>query len=770
MQQTLFKDNRYGSRKNTYIYKGTVKHRIYEDSNSGYRVLSVKTLDKKTITVTGNIGDVSSGVLYAFTGSWEKNKYGLQLKCYDVSVAYDDIKSKEQVISYLSSRLFDGIGEVMARKIYDKFGSESVHIIETEPERLTEIKGITQKKVEKLKKSFERNKQYRELTILLRKEGVTDNMIDRIYEKYGTNSLYVVKEEPYCIAYDVDGFGFKRADKIALAIDEKKYISTQRIQAGIYYTLNELCSRTGSVYAKFTSLSGGAKEILDTDYSKGYITNKMIDDCIADLCRDKKIILRDGGFYPARLYYNEREATKALVNLIKARPFHEFTSEQIKKEINLVETELCIKYEKEQVKAIINSLTSNVSIITGGPGTGKSTIINCILKIYKKLSKVKDEDIGQCAFAGVAVNRIMEVTGMEAKTIHRTLKVDGKTHRFQYNKDNRLPYKLLIIDEMSMVDLNIFSSLITAVKEGCKVIFIGDVDQLPSIGPGNVLRDMITSEKIPTVMLKTIFRQSKNSNIINNSHIINKNSGHIQTGDDFKMIPVDEEKGEREVFDIIVKVYEECMKEFDDVIVLTPCRTRSRVVSSESLNDVLSKSANPDNQEQTIFKKGDTIFHNKDKVIQIKNNYDKDVFNGERGYINRYYKDDDGTTAYVKFDEHEVSYDSPLELELSYAMSIHKSQGTESQCVIIPIINQNIFLLYRNLIYTAVTRAKSRVVIIYHKKAFVLGCKRTNQNHRLTNMENDIRVFYNTGSLKDYAEFSEKELKEVLNGKMEEVY
>ena len=212
------------------------------------------------------------------------------------------------------------------------------------------------------------------------------------------------------------------------------------------------------------------------------------------------------------------------------------------------------------------------------------------------------------------------------------------------------------------------------------------------------------------------------------------------------------------------------MEDYNDVIVLCPCRTRARVVSSESLNDELSKSANPDNQDKVIFKKGDTVFHNKDKIIHIKNNYDKDVFNGERGYIDRYYKDEEGTTAYVKFDDKNVTYDSPLELELSYAMSIHKSQGTESQCVIIPIIKQNIFLLNRNLIYTAVTRAKAKVVIICHKQAFVLGCQKTNQNCRLTNMENDIRIFYNTGDLKDYAEFSEKELNDIINGKMEEVY
>lgn len=767
--QTMFRnESNYNS--NTYVYKGTVKYRIFEAKDSNYRVLSVKTIDKKTITVTGNIGDISSGVLYAFTGNWEKSKYGLQFRCLDASVAYDDIKSKEQIIAYLSSRLFEGIGEVMARKIYDKFGSDSVHIIETEPEKLIEIKGITKKKVEKIKESFKKNMQYRELTILLRKEGVTDNMIDRIYEKYATNSMYVVKEEPYRIAYDVDGFGFKRADKIALAIDEKKYTSSQRLQAGIYYALSQICSATGSLYVKFTQLADESKKLLDTNYSLGYITDKMIDECISDLCRDKKIILRDGGFYPAKLYYNERESTKALVRLLKARPFHEFTREQVKQEINLVETEIGITYETEQVKAIINSLVNNVSVITGGPGTGKSTIINCILKIYKRLTKVHNNEIGQCAFAGVAVNRITEVTGMEAKTIHRTLMIDGRTHKFKYNRENKLPYKLLIVDEMSMVDLNIFTSLITAVKEGCKVIFIGDVDQLPSIGPGNVLKDMITSEKIPTVMLKTIFRQSKNSNIINNAHIINNNNGTIKAGDDFQMIPVSDDLGEKEVFDIIVKTYEKCMEDYNDVIVLCPCRTRARVVSSESLNDELSKSANPDNQDKVIFKKGDTVFHNKDKIIHIKNNYDKDVFNGERGYIDRYYKDEEGTTAYVKFDDKNVTYDSPLELELSYAMSIHKSQGTESQCVIIPIIKQNIFLLNRNLIYTAVTRAKAKVVIICHKQAFVLGCQKTNQNCRLTNMENDIRIFYNTGDLKDYAEFSEKELNDVINGKMGEVY
>ena len=727
------------------------------ESDQGYfKIAIIKTTDNGYVTILGYL-DLETDILYDFYGKWENSKYGEQFRVSTYSPYKDFIKTQENIISYISSRLFDGIGPVRAQLIYDRFGEDTIHVVEEEPEKLKVIKGITDRTVKLITESFQRNVRFRALTILLAKEGISENMIDKIYSKYGPDSINVVKNTPYKMAYEIDGIGFKKADRIALAADTTKYHSIQRIQAGIYFALKTDCDTSGNLYVNFARLEEISKKLLDTR-KDDHITRRELDMSLVTLCKDKKIILRNDQFYLAKYYYEERLSVTSLVELLNSSNEYNMKENEITAELSRIEKMNGITYSEKQKDAIINSLSNSVSIITGGPGTGKSTIINAIIQIF--MSRNKNASVKPCAPTGKAAKRMKDITQMNTYTIHRMLKVVGNSGKFFYNKDNPLEEDMIIVDEFSMVDISLFKSLITAIPCGkCKVIFVGDIDQLPSVGPGNVLRDMIESEYIPTVRLNEIFRQKKTSSIIVNAHVVNEGKGKFQMGDDFGFIRIGDDDSETDIYNMIIDTYKKCIEKYKEVQVLTPFRSRKYKISTESLNDQLSAIANSKNQDKVVFKKGESRFHVGDKVMQIRNNYNKKVFNGEIGTIIGYEKESKKIIGKVDFgDDRIVEYVSAEELDLAYATTIHKSQGSEYQCVIMPIIHQNIYFLNKSIVYTGMTRAKQNCIVLSDPSTWKVSCLKINNKQRKTNMSEDIRIMKNKGVLYDYAQFDRKNL------------
>ena len=761
----LSKQNSYDVERKLETIVGQLDSFLYNVEGVTYMVARIKTTENQIVTATGYL-PLNSGILYKIKGEWvEHPKYGKQLKVLDCDIYREFSMTKEHIVNYLSSRLFDGIGLIKAQQIYEKFGEESMSIIEKEPEKLTCIKGITERTVELIKASYAKNVQYRSLTLHLGTNGISDNLINKIYNKYTVNALNIVKNNPYQLAYEIDGISFKTADKIALKDDPSKYHSSQRIQAGLYFALQEKCAQTGDLYMNFVELENKASELLNT-ISGDIIADREVNNALRFMCQDKKIILRDENFYISRYYYEERSAVMETVDLMKEQNPFVFSSNNIEKEMKKIEKSEGIEYSEQQKKAIKTALQNSISIITGGPGTGKSTIINAIIKIFDKLT-TKDISIVPCAPTGKAAKRMQEITKKSSSTIHRVLEVNGETGKFIYNKDNPLPAGLYIVDEFSMVDISLYRSFISAIdKTASKVVIVGDKDQLPSVGPGNVLKDLLSSEYVPTVVLDKIFRQAMQSKIIVNAHKINQGDVKLEfCKDDFVWAKVNDNVDSATIFDYIVKRYKYEMDLTDTrPQILTPTRKNSRKISVDSLNPKLSEIANPKNQTLKIFEKNNMDFHVSDVVMQVKNNYSKMAFNGETGIISRLEMEGNKKIAIVDFgDNREIEYVSAEELDLAYATTIHKSQGSEYDTVIIPIVNQDIFQLDRSILYTAITRAKKRCVIIGTKKALLKAIKTTKSNNRRSNMANDLRKYYNLGVLQNHSEFDAEKLQKVLS-------
>ena len=757
--------NSYDKEKELDTIVGQLDSFLYNVEGKTFMIARIKTIDNKLVTVTGYL-PLNSGIIYSIKGEWvEHPTYGRQLKALDCDIYREFSLTKEHIINYLSSRLFEGIGEVKARQIYEKFGEESMAIIEKEPERLTEISGITDRTVELIKSSYAKNVQYRSLTLHLGTNGITDNLINKIYEKYGSDSLNVVRNTPYQLAYEIDGISFKTADKVALKDDPSKYHSSQRIQSALYFALQERCSQTGDLFINFVELERKASELLNT-ISGDIIADREINNALRFMCQDKKIILRDENFYISRYYYEERSAVIETVDLMKEQNPFTFSKKDIDRELEKIEKAEGIEYSEQQKKAIVLALQNSISIITGGPGTGKSTIINAIMKIFDKLT-VKDIKIFPCAPTGKAAKRMQEITKKEAFTIHRVLEVNGESGKFNYNKDNPLPAGLYIVDEFSMVDISLYRSFISAIdKTASKVVIVGDKDQLPSVGPGNVLKDLLSSEYVPTIVLDKIFRQALQSKIVVNAHKINQGDTTLAFNkEDFVWVKLPNTINSDEVFDYIVKRYKYEMDLSNSrPQILTPTRKNTRKISVDSLNPKLSEIANAENQNEVIFEKNNMSFHVSVVVMQVKNNYSKMAFNGETGVISRVELENKKKIAVVDFgDKREVEYVSAEELDLAYATTIHKSQGSEYDVVIIPLVNQDMFQLDRSILYTAVTRAKKKCVIIGTPKAFVKAIKTTKANNRRSNMAGDLRKYYNLGVLQNHSEFDAEELRRVLS-------
>jgi len=712
--------------------KGQIERITYTNDENGYTVAKVKVSGRKDlVTVVGTLLIPIPGEVIEMKGNWMNHpRYGEQFKVeHYKSLVPASVYGIEK---YLGSGLIKGIGPIMAGRIVKKFGEETLEVIENEIEKLAEVNGIGKKRIEMVKKAWEDQKEIREVMIFLQTHGVGSGYATKIFKQYGSRSIQVVKENPYRLATDIFGIGFISADRIAEKLGFARD-SELRAEAGILYVLHQLADE-GHVYYPYEPLVKKCQEILGVDRevivkALGAIAAaKMI--VVEDLKEDSEDFgEKDKAVYLAKFHLSETSIVTRMKTLIKSpKSIRKIDSD---KAIDWVQKQLAITLAKRQMEAIKCAAENKVMVITGGPGTGKTTIINAILKIFSKL-RVK---IMLAAPTGRAAKRMSEATGHEAKTIHRMLEYSIQKGGFQKNEEKPLDCDLLVVDEASMIDTILMHHLLKAIPPGATFILVGDVNQLPSVGAGNVLKDIIASGKMQVVELNEIFRQAKESLIIVNAHMINsgllpsfKSSG--QKLDDFYFI---EQEDPEEVLRIILELTKERIPRrfgfdpVDDIQVLTPMH--KGVVGAGNLNVELQKVLNP--VENGVLR-GGFSFRVSDKVMQVKNNYDKEVFNGDIGRITSI--DPEHQEITISFDGRDIPYDyTDLdEIVLAYAVSVHKSQGSEYPAVVMPILTQHYVLLQRNLVYTAVTRGRQLVVMVGTVKALAIGVRNDKTRKRYT--------------------------------------
>ena len=734
--------------------EGMVSDIVFKNEENGYTIAYLAN-ENDEITIVGCMPTLSVGESIEVEGKWVNHKtYGSQFEVNSFMPITPS--SLEGIYVYLSSGMIHGIGEKMAKRIVDKFGVDTLDIIQNTPERLTEVEGIGMKKVKQIQESYEENRELRNIIIQLSPYGITPNYCLRIYKKYKEKAIDIINKNPYRLAEDVRGIGFKIADEIASKIGIDKY-SPERIMQGIIYTLNQSLA-SGHTYLPKQILIEQSVKILGVE-------PKFVENGIMDLAYNQKVHLenKDGQIlvYLMMYYICENGVCKEIIKLSQ----HDIKDLHINidEEIKIVEKEDNISLAKNQIEAVKEAINNGVTIITGGPGTGKTTTINTIIKIFEN----NDQKVVLCAPTGRAAKRMSETSNKEAKTIHRLLEMgfgsDSEELVFFKDEEDPIDADVIILDEASMVDIILMYNLLKAVKLGTRVLLVGDSDQLPSVGAGNVLKDIIDSKVIKTVRLNEIFRQARESMIVVNAHKINNGEPlflNVKNKDFFFL----RKNTNEEILNEIVGLVSERLPNFykfdklKDIQVLTSMRKGDLGVNN--LNIELQKYLNPPNkykQEEEFAKR---IFRVGDKVMQIRNNYtrkweteDKSesgegIYNGDIGYI--FHIDKDKKTVYVLFDKVKLSaykYDELDELDHSFCTTIHKSQGSEFPVVVIPIVWAPPMLLSRNLLYTAVTRAKKLVVLVGDVRYLEQMIKNNRINDRYSNLSYKLNKFIKEGLL-----------------------
>ena len=701
--------------------KAVVEQIIFSNPDNGYAVLQVNTGDDWQ-TIVGTFPEIAIGTTLQCIGEWKNDKkYGRQ---FIVETWHEEVPSTiVGMEKYLGSGLINGIGPKMAHTIVKFFGAETMNVIENDIERLLQVPGIGKGRFNKIHTSWEKQKGVKDIMVFLQGNGVSAAYAAKIYKVYGKDSIKKVKENPYCLADDVFGIGFKMADAIASKMGYGKN-DPRRCQAGIIYTLNQLANE-GHCYAERIHLLKAAVELLQAEL-------QPITDALDALLLEQNVILDECAVFLPLYYYAEVGVANKLKRLLKDKSGGEFASRLNMKEIS---DKSKIDYDDVQVAAINEALKSKVMVLTGGPGTGKTTTT---LGIIAALEAQKKEIV--CAApTGRAAKRMREATGKEAKTIHRLLEFNPKGG-FGRNEETPLIGDVLIVDESSMIDILLMNALLKAVPDNMRLILVGDIDQLPSVGAGNVLRDIIDSEAVPVVRLTRIFRQAMTSRIVTNAHKVNRGEfpdvSNDMDGDFFFIKEDDPEHAAAEIVNIVKnRIPKAYGYGIGDIQVLVPMR--KSVVGSVSLNAALQEAINPvgDCLQSGAFK-----YRKDDKVMQIRNNYDKGVFNGDIGTVENV--DTDENTLTVRFDTELVEYEkSELgELTLSYACTIHKSQGSEYPVVVMPLMMPHFIMLQRNLVYTGITRAKKLCIVIGTPKALAMAVKNqtvTKRNTRLKERLNE---------------------------------
>ncbi|GHU12788.1 ATP-dependent RecD-like DNA helicase [Alphaproteobacteria bacterium] len=687
--------------------KGQLERVTYENEENDYVVAKVKVYGyANLVTIIGNIPSPTPGEVLSMSGNWvEHPKFGEQFKVVFCTCSVP--ASVVGIEKYLGGGLIRGVGPVMAKRIVAKFGEKTLDIIEGSIEKLREVEGIGKQRIEMIGKAWIEQKEIRSVMVFLQSHGVSSAYASKIYKKYGNESIAVVKENPYRLAHDIFGIGFLTADKIAqkLGFDTK---SPLRAEAGIMFILHKLTDE-GHVYYPREELITKAKEMLEVDKS-------VLDIAMESLLAEKKIVLDDLRVYLAGYYLAEAQIAKMLKEI---RDSSKNTKEiHIDEALEQAQKKLSISLAERQIEAIKAAITNKLLVITGGPGTGKTTITKSILEI---ISKITDK-ILLAAPTGRAAKRMSEASGREAKTIHRLLQFDPLNGGFKHNENNQLDCDLIILDEASMIDTLLMYHLLKAIPRHATLILVGDINQLPSVGAGNVLGDIIHSKAFTVIELNEIFRQAQESAIIMNSHrIVNGKYPEINNSESSDFFFNSEDDQEKVLEKITSLVKTRIPKKFgydpiSDIQVLTPMNRG--IVGTSKMNESLQESLNPNGFEIT---RGGRRYRVGDKVMQIRNNYDKNVFNGDIGFISDI--DAENQQIFVNIDGNDISYEySELdELVLAYAVSIHKSQGSEYPVVVIPLVMSHYMMLQRNLIYTGITRGKKLVVIVGSKKAMFIS-------------------------------------------------
>lgn len=730
--------------------EGVVETIVFKNDENGYTVAKI-LYNKDIIPIVGYMPFISVGQRIRATGEWVVHpNFGQQLKVETL----EEIKpaTLEGIEKYLASGLIKGIGPATAKKIVEKFGKDSLDIIELNPEKLTEIEGIGSKKAEKIAESFKEQRQLREVMVFLQSYGITPGIGIKIFKKYGEETISVVKTNPYRLCDEVSGVGFKTADRIAvnLGVDP---MSPDRVRVGIKYILTQ-CIANGHVFLPKEILIEECKKILN-------VPDELIADQLVPLIAKKEVFIESiedtQAVYLGALYYSELYVAKKIIELSLQNLSGEF--DNIEDDIKEYENENAIEFADEQREAVESACKNGVCVITGGPGTGKTTIIKCIIKMFEK----RGMNVVLAAPTGRAAKRITETTGYDAKTIHRLLEMEylpeNEIPVFTKNDENPLEANVIIIDEASMVDIMLMYSLLKAIPIGTRLIIVGDVDQLPSVGPGNVLRDIIESHKLHVVKLNRIFRQQDTSLITLNAHKINNGEMPIlnDKNKDFFFIELENNQN---LCEELVKLVDERLPSFKggfdplrDIQVLSPMRKGEAGVNN--LNIKIQSVLNPKSKFKTEKTSREFVFRTYDKVMQIKNNYNiewenintgetgRGIFNGDIGFIKEV--DLENQRLIIVFDDKKVEYDfSNLdELELAYAITIHKSQGSEFRVIVIPVCFGPPMLMTRNLIYTGVTRAKELVVLVGNRAALRYMINNNTITKRYSGLKDRIINYFN---------------------------
>ncbi len=726
---------------------GYVEHIVFQNSDNGYTVLNLVSGEEE-VTCVGIFHGVGEGETLELAGEYtEHPSYGRQFKMHSFQV-----KSPEDILSierYLGSGAIKGIGAALAARIVRRFKEDTFRIIEEEPERLAEVKGISERKAMEIAEQVEGKRELRQAMIFLQQYGISQTLSVKIYQTYGQELYTILKENPYRLADDIQGVGFRIADEIAgrLGIHAD---SDFRVRSGIQYTLVQAASE-GHTCLPEHILTQRAGELLG-------LAAEYIEKHYMDLAIEKKVMIKEMEgtrfLYAARFYHMELNTAAMLDRLDLSYDVPEI---EIKDRIRAIEKSTGMELDELQAEAVIEAVRNGTVVITGGPGTGKTTTINTIIRYFE----MEGMDIFLAAPTGRAAKRMSETTGFEAKTIHRLLELNGGMEGeagFERNEQNPLEADVIIVDEMSMVDISLMHSLLKAVVEGTRLVLVGDVNQLPSVGPGSVLRDIIESERFHVVRLTKIFRQAARSDIVVNAHKINRGEEVAldnQSMDFFFLKRYDANV----IISVVIQLIQQKLPKFVeaepfDIQVLTPMR--KGLLGVERLNNILQRYLNPPDGDKKEREHGDMVFREGDKVMQIKNNYQLEweirsryglaidkgmgVFNGDMGKIRSI--DDYQEIVTVEFEEGRLvdyAFKQLDELELAYAITIHKSQGSEYPAVVIPLLTGPRMLMNRNLLYTAVTRAKRCVTLVGNERTFQGMIGNVSEQKRYTGLKNCLK-------------------------------
>lgn len=722
---------------------GTVERVVFHNEENGYTVLRLLpasvnsgsgnaglTRLRDPVSCIGHMVNPQAGVQLKVSGRWVNNpKFGRQIEFQNADEMLP--ATSEGIRLYLASGLIKGVGEEMAGRIVEAFGTDTIRILDEEPERLLKVRGVGSKSLDRIRTSWAEHRGMRDLLLFLQPHGITPAYAVRIYRAYGAEALAIVRENPYRLAMDIHGIGFVTADAAANKLGFE-HDNPLRVQAGTLYVLQK-ATDDGNVYLPQAELTEAVCAQIGVDEG-------LVEDALATLEADERIVREELdmpdapgeiGVYMRRYHHCESKTAFYIQRLLRSPKSVRF--EKPDALVDKVVGELNISLAAEQLEAVRTAARSKMMVLTGGPGTGKTTIINAIIKLFGEVRA----RILLAAPTGRAAKRMSETSGRESRTIHRLLEYSPKEDGFARNEDNPLACGLLVVDEASMMDTLLFYHLLKAVPLGATLVLVGDVHQLPSVGPGNVLADIIRSGVVPVVELTEIFRQSAESEIICNAHLINRGeipsleSSKERLSDFYFIHQNDAEKAAELIVDLVRNHIPRRfnLDPVDDIQVLTPMHKGA--VGAGRMNACLQEALNPHGVE---VRRGDRCFRLHDKVMQIRNNYDKDVFNGDMGRIS--FMDVRERTLSITFDERVVPYefDELDEIAPAYAISIHKSQGSEYPAVVIPVMMQHYVLLQRNLIYTGVTRGKKLVILVGESRALHMAVKNNKTRKRFTRL------------------------------------